>query len=79
MKKFYEIYTKDAIFTDRQGNPVFLLGTFNNLAIADSWRRDEYWHLDTYIKEVIIDEYDVSSYKLDIWIWKTKLYFCRRI
>ena len=66
MKRFYEVYTTEPHFTDKWGNPVFLIGTFDSLAIADSWRWDEYWYLDTYIKEVVMDETGVSSYRLDM-------------
>jgi hypothetical protein len=54
MKKYYAVYTSDSHFIDNQGNPIFLLGTFDSLAIADTWRKDEYWYLNTYIEEIII-------------------------
>ena len=45
MKIFYEVYTTKPHFTDKWGNPIFLIGTFDSLAIADSWRWDKYWYL----------------------------------
>lgn len=56
MKKYYAVHTSDSHFIDNRGNPISLLGVFDSLAIADAWRKDEYWYLDTYIETIIIDE-----------------------